>query len=113
MPGLVISDVRMPGMDGLQLLTLLRQRAPEVDVILMTAYEDLPTVATAMREGAVDFLSSRSTCTSCDSWSSVCSMTVAPGPEWSTMTRQVQRARILSDWTALWVGTPAWWRSSM
>jgi DNA-binding NtrC family response regulator len=52
----VLTDVRMPGMDGLELLRLLRQRAPEVAVILMTAYDDLPTVATAMREGAVDFL---------------------------------------------------------
>jgi DNA-binding NtrC family response regulator len=46
----------MPGLDGLELLRLLRQRAPNVAVILMTAYDDLPTVATAMREGAVDFL---------------------------------------------------------
>ncbi len=52
----VLSDVRMPGMDGLDLLRLLRERAPNVAVILMTAYDDLPTVATAMREGAVDFL---------------------------------------------------------
>jgi DNA-binding NtrC family response regulator len=52
----VLSDIRMPGMDGLELLRLLRQRAPNVAVILMTAYDDLPTVATAMREGAVDFL---------------------------------------------------------
>jgi DNA-binding NtrC family response regulator len=52
----VLADVRMPGMDGVELLRLLRQRAPSVDVLLMTAYEDLPTVAAAMREGARDFL---------------------------------------------------------
>lgn len=52
----VLADVRMPGMDGVELLRLLRQRVPDVDVLLMTAYEDLPTVATAMREGARDFL---------------------------------------------------------
>ena len=52
----VITDVRMPGMDGLELLQLLRERLPEVDVVLMTAYDDLHTVATAMREGATDFL---------------------------------------------------------
>ncbi len=52
----VLSDIRMPGMDGIELLRLLRQRASKVAVILMTAYDDLPTVATAMREGAVDFL---------------------------------------------------------
>jgi len=53
---IVLTDVRMPGMDGLELLSLLRQRLPDVSVILMTAYDDLPTVAVAMREGAVDFL---------------------------------------------------------
>jgi len=56
LPDIVISDVRMPGLDGLALLKLLRERAPSVDVILMTAYDDMPTVVTAMREGAHDFL---------------------------------------------------------
>jgi len=55
-PDLVLADVRMPGMDGLELLRLLRERAPEVAVILMTAFDDLPTVVGAMREGAIDFL---------------------------------------------------------
>lgn len=54
--GIVVADLKMPGMDGLELLRFLRQRSPDVDVIIMTAYDDLPTVATAMREGAVDFL---------------------------------------------------------
>ncbi|MFH1833492.1 MAG: response regulator, partial [bacterium] len=52
----VLADVRMPGMDGLQLLRILRERVPGVSVIMMTAFDDLPTVATAMREGAVDFM---------------------------------------------------------
>jgi len=56
LPDIVISDVRMPGLDGLALLKLLRERAPSVDVILMTAYDDMPTVVSAMREGAIDFL---------------------------------------------------------
>jgi len=46
----------MPGMDGLTLLRLLGERVPEVDVVMMTAYDDLPTVAAAMHAGAVDFL---------------------------------------------------------
>ena len=53
---MVLTDVRMPGMDGLELLRLLRERMPDLAVVLMTAYDDLPTVSTAMREGAADFL---------------------------------------------------------
>jgi two-component system response regulator AtoC len=52
----VLADVRMPGMDGLELLRLLRGRLPQTSVIMMTAFDDLPTVARAMREGAIDFL---------------------------------------------------------
>jgi len=55
-PEVVLTDVRMPGMDGLALLRTLRERAPLVDVILMTAYDDMPTVVEAMRGGAVEFL---------------------------------------------------------
>jgi len=55
-PDVVISDVRMPGLSGLELLKLLRKRAASIDVILVTAYDDMPTVVEAMREGAADFL---------------------------------------------------------
>jgi DNA-binding NtrC family response regulator len=52
----VLSDVRMPEMDGIAFLKHLRERVPSIDVILMTAYDDMPTVVAAMREGAVEFL---------------------------------------------------------
>jgi DNA-binding NtrC family response regulator len=52
----VLTDVRMPGMGGLELLRRLRKSRPEMDVIVMTAFDDLPTVSNAMREGAADFL---------------------------------------------------------
>ena len=55
-PDVVLSDVRMPDMDGLTFLKLLHERAPSGDVILMTAYDDMPTVVSAMRAGAVEFL---------------------------------------------------------
>ena len=55
-PDVVLSDVRMPDVGGLALLDVLRERAPEVDVILMTAFDDMPTVVSAMRGGAVEFL---------------------------------------------------------
>lgn len=52
----VLSDIRMPGLDGVALLTLLRDRAANIDVILMTAFDDMPTVVAAMRAGALEFL---------------------------------------------------------
>ncbi len=52
----VLADLKMPGMSGMELLKLLHSRAPDVDVVLMTAYDDLPTVAEAMSHGAADFL---------------------------------------------------------
>ena len=55
-PDVVLTDIRMPGMDGVELLSLLKVKAPDVDVLVMTAYEDMPTVARVMREGAFDFL---------------------------------------------------------
>lgn len=55
-PDLVLSDIRMPGDSGVELLQRIKERAPSVDVILMTAYDDMPTVVRAMRQGAFDFL---------------------------------------------------------
>jgi DNA-binding NtrC family response regulator len=55
-PDLVLCDVRMPEIGGLALLDTIRRRRASVDVILMTAFDDMETVASAMRGGAVDFL---------------------------------------------------------
>jgi DNA-binding NtrC family response regulator len=55
-PDVILSDVRMPSMDGLELLRLIRERAPTVDVVIMSAFDDMPTVVNAMRDGAVEFL---------------------------------------------------------
>ncbi len=49
-------DLKMPGTTGMELLKLLSERMPDIDVVMMTAYDDLATVAEAMQEGAVDFL---------------------------------------------------------
>jgi DNA-binding NtrC family response regulator len=52
----VLSDVRMAGMDGLALLREIRRRHPEVVVVLMTAYATVPQAVEAMRAGAYDYL---------------------------------------------------------
>ncbi|MHB0763313.1 sigma-54-dependent transcriptional regulator [Stutzerimonas sp. NM35] len=54
--GLVISDVNMPGMDGHALQVLIRQRYPQLPVLLMTAYGAVERAVEAMRQGAVDYL---------------------------------------------------------
>jgi two-component system response regulator FlrC len=54
--GLVISDVNMPGMDGHQLLGVIRSRYPQVPVLLMTAYGAVERAVDAMRQGAADYL---------------------------------------------------------
>ena len=56
-PALVFTDVRMPQMDGLHLLDTLKQRSPDLPVIVMSAFTDVPSTAGAFRGGAHDFLS--------------------------------------------------------
>ncbi|MGN7937371.1 sigma-54-dependent transcriptional regulator [Pseudomonas sp. 22447] len=53
---LVVSDVNMPGMDGHQLLGLLRARHPQLPVLLMTAHGAVERAVDAMRQGAADYL---------------------------------------------------------
>ncbi|HBZ92856.1 MAG TPA: Fis family transcriptional regulator, partial [Pseudomonas sp.] len=55
-PGVVVSDIRMPGIDGLQLLQQLRERDAELPVLLITGHGDVPLAVQAMRAGAYDFL---------------------------------------------------------
>jgi len=55
-PGLVLSDVQMPGMDGHALLRTLKTRHPGIPVILMTAYGQIDRAVQAMRDGAADYL---------------------------------------------------------
>lgn len=54
--GCVLADIRMPAMDGLQLHEELRRQRPELPVILMSGYADLPTALRALRTGAFDFI---------------------------------------------------------
>ncbi len=56
-PDLVISDLIMPGMSGLELLQTLRSNSPDVQVILLTSYGSIPSAVEAVRAGAFDYLS--------------------------------------------------------
>ncbi|MBW1895686.1 MAG: response regulator [Deltaproteobacteria bacterium] len=53
---LVISDLKMPGMDGIELFDELREIKPDVPVIIMTAYGSLETSEDAMKKGVADFI---------------------------------------------------------
>ncbi len=53
---LVITDLKMPGADGMEVLRSIKQRSPEVPVVVITAFGDIATAVQAMKEGAYDFL---------------------------------------------------------
>jgi two-component system response regulator FlrC len=53
---LVISDVQMPGPNGYQLLSSIKQLRPDLPVVLMTAYGTVAQAVAAMREGATDYI---------------------------------------------------------
>ena len=52
----VLTDIRMPGLDGVELLRRIKEESPDVIVILMTAYASLGTAVEALRLGAHDYL---------------------------------------------------------
>ncbi|POA44371.1 DNA-binding response regulator [Pseudomonas sp. MPR-ANC1] len=54
--GVILSDVRMPGLSGLQLLAEVQRREADLPVILLTGHGDVPMAVEAMRDGAYDFL---------------------------------------------------------
>ena len=55
-PNLIISDLKMPGMSGLDLLKEVKKKAPEIDFIILTAYGTVENAVEAMKCGALDYL---------------------------------------------------------
>ena len=55
-PSVVMSDVRMPGVSGLDWLAQIKAQHPELPVIIMTAFSDLDTAVTAFQQGAYEYL---------------------------------------------------------
>jgi two-component system nitrogen regulation response regulator GlnG len=55
-PDAIISDIRMPGMDGLELLSRIHQRFPDLPVIIITAHTDLDAAVSAYQGGAFEYL---------------------------------------------------------
>ncbi len=52
----VVSDLRMPDIDGLQLQSALAERLPHVAIVFITGHSDVPSTVQAMKSGAIDFL---------------------------------------------------------
>jgi DNA-binding NtrC family response regulator len=55
-PDVVVTDMKMPGMDGLELLGKVLAMDPDIGVVLMTAHGDITSAVAAMRQGALDYL---------------------------------------------------------
>ena len=55
-PDVLVTDIRMPDISGLELLNIIKQRCADVLVIVMTAYTDLDSTVQAFQEGAFDYL---------------------------------------------------------
>ncbi|WP_417580618.1 sigma-54-dependent transcriptional regulator [Nitrincola sp.] len=55
-PGVLVSDIRMPGISGTELMARVHAKAPELPTILITGHGDIPMAVEAMRNGAWDFL---------------------------------------------------------
>ena len=58
--GCVVSDIRMPGLDGIELLKRMKAQHSPFPILIMTGHGDVPLAVEAMKLGAVDFLESHS-----------------------------------------------------
>ena len=56
-PTVILTDIRMPGMDGHELMKRVKASHPEIPIVVMTAYSDLESTVTSFSEGAFEYLS--------------------------------------------------------
>lgn len=56
MPDLMITDISMPNMSGIELIKKSKAKLPELEIIALTAHEDMPTVFDALKSGATGYL---------------------------------------------------------
>ncbi|HAS62807.1 MAG TPA: nitrogen regulation protein NR(I), partial [Vibrio sp.] len=55
-PDVLISDIRMPGISGIELLSQVHEQSPDLPVIIMTAHSDLDAAVNAYQQGAFEYL---------------------------------------------------------
>jgi CheY-like chemotaxis protein len=55
-PAIILADIRMPKIDGIELARIIKSDYPDIKIILMTAYSSPQTIAQARREGVDDYL---------------------------------------------------------
>jgi DNA-binding NtrC family response regulator len=55
-PSIVLTDISMPRMDGLELLSRLTEQNSDISVVMVTAHQDTPTIVAAMKKGAYDYI---------------------------------------------------------
>jgi len=55
-PDLIISDIKMPGMDGIALMEKVKEKYPDTDFIMITAFAAVETAVAAMKRGALDYI---------------------------------------------------------
>ncbi len=55
-PDIVLCDLKLPGKSGIEFIDIVKERCPESEIIIMTAFGDIPTAVDAMKRGAFDFI---------------------------------------------------------